>query len=171
MSNWAIVALVVGAVGWATCSYYEGQLKEKDALISKAERDISDYVASIQTERYQHALAIQKLQNKIGDIDVEYTEKINAIQKENDRLADCLRSGKCGLRLKGQQTATASTGTADSRPGVDNGSACELDAGARQHYLTLRTGIAKQREQLIAAQKILLLCEGKSTDGKRNATK
>lgn len=75
-------------------------------------------------ERQAH---INHLQLEFAKADKDYLEKINDVKRENDRITECFKSGKCVQRVKIQTPVCGAQGK-DSNPQDPNGSTyAELD--------------------------------------------
>lgn len=159
MFNWTvapfIVGVMVGVGGTASLMH--------DAFTT-LEKDFSDYKLEVTNANLQHANELLAKQEKIGEIDAKYTAELQKLQSENENLAGCIRSGKCGLRVQGTvQPAPKPAADGNNRPSVGTGATCELAGESRSAYIALRKGIAHQRAQLLEAQEILKTCQKRAT--------
>ena len=151
----AIAGLLFGAGGaWVAQDWRYGvriERNAKDAAEGEAARakKVADDYRKLQVERDDWA-------RKVAQIDGDYTGKLNALQTENNRLADCVRTSKCGMRIAA--TCTNQPGrvpAASGAPGaasVDDAGACRLTPTAEQDYLALRGAMNTQRLQLEGLQ-------------------
>lgn len=159
MFNWTVAPFIVGVmvgVG-GTASLMHG-------AFTTLEKDFSDYKLEVSKVNLEHANELIAKQEKIGEIDAKYTAQLQKLQSENENLAGCIRSGKCGLRLKGTvQTATSAATNRTGNSGVGDGATCELARESGPAYIALRKGLAQQRAQLLEAQEILKLCQKRKT--------
>lgn len=159
MFNWAIAGFTVG-MGVGIAFTYSVMDEDYQSL----QKEFTEYRLEVTKANLKAANELAAKQQQIGDIDAKYTAQVATLQKENDRLSDCLSTGKCGLRFKGgvqTATSTATNRTGDS--GVGNGTTCELARESGPAYIALRKGLAQQRAQLLEAQEILKLCQKRNS--------
>lgn len=85
--------------------------------------------------------------------DIAHTKALQEKQDEIDRLSAAVADGTVRLRIAAHcPVQAAATGA-----GMDPGSGPELDASARPAYFALRSGLARQAEQLKGCQDLLQL--------------
>lgn len=149
-----VCAFVLGlSAGGATQAWrYNSKISKlkQDAAEANARQSaaVTDQLRKIQAERDGQA-------QRVAELDSKYAGELNALQTENSRLADCVRSGKCGLRVAATCVRSAGTvgmSSASAAPSVDDGGACRLTQDAGQDYLTLRGAINSQRLQILGLQ-------------------
>lgn len=92
---------------------------------------------------------LQIASDRVAEIDAQGVKRLGELKNENDSLRNAVTRGNVQLRV-----AASCPGIAAS-PGVDHGEAPELDPAARSAYFSLREGLGRQYEQLIACQAIL----------------
>ena len=94
----------------------------------------------------------RKLQSAVSDIDSRQI-KIRELEHENSELRRTVDAGN--KRLYVAAKCPPAMPSASDGSGLGDGGAAELNPESRQDYFDLRSGIEKQREQLIACQNIL----------------
>lgn len=152
-----IAALIAAAMGagasWLVQDWRYGAIINENEAKQKSDeaermRLQLDKVNKLQVER-------DGLARQIAKLDGDYAGKLKAAEDENKRLNDCLRSGKCGLRVAPgicQRTAAPSVPAPASAPGVDDAGSARLAEDARQDYLNLRSAISAAQLQLRGLQ-------------------
>lgn len=150
----AIVAAALGAgASWTVQDWRYGAIIDKNEVKQKSDeaertRIQLDKLNKLQVER-------DGLARQIAKLDGDYAGKQKALQDENTRLNDCLRTGKCGLRVAAgicPRTAPVSVPPATSATGPTDDSAARSAETARQDYLNLRTALKAAQLQIEGLQ-------------------
>lgn len=140
------------------------------ALAGQQVRILSEKQAHTQTKT-QHARVLQDLAEKttkaykavladqnaraahLRALDEKHTKELQNAQAENDRLAECVRTGKCGLRIRAVCPATRDgVPQAAGAPRVDDAEGPRLDDAATRDYFRLRAGIETAQRQIAGLQ-------------------
>ena len=110
---------------------------------SKERADTASYIAQLSE---QHRKKEHELAKNAEALDQKYTESLSAAERRIDELSDSLAAGPKRVLVRAKCT---SGGTETSTSGsVGNGGTAELGQAAREDYLRLRRGIAKQDAQI-----------------------
>ena len=110
---------------------------------SKERADAATYIAQLSE---QHRKKEHELAKNAEALDQKYTADLSAAERRIDELSDSLAAGpkRVFVRAKcpggGTETSTSSS--------VGDGGTAELGQAAREDYLRLRRGIAKQDAQI-----------------------
>ena len=98
---------------------------------------------------------------KLAALDKTHSDELKRINDEKDHLADCLRTGKCGLRVAATcPRAPSGLPQAPAGSGVDSSTGPEFGPDARQDYLNLRSALKKAAEQINACGESLAAITG-----------
>lgn len=97
------------------------------------------------------------LADKLAASDDAHALQLRKAQDETNSLRDRVSSGRVGLRVAATCPGPAESPSTPTAPGVDHGTAPELDPDARQTYFALRDGIDRTVAQLTACQGELAL--------------
>lgn len=153
----ALVAFAIG-VGTATLvqdwrygAIIADNAKEAKDAENKRLVDVNAQLVKMTKDRDDLARNIEKL-------DGTWQGKLKAAQDENTKLTDCLRTGKCGLRVNPGLCArpTAANVPAPTSPArVDDGADARLAESARQDYLNLRTALKAAQLKLEGLQEYI----------------
>lgn len=149
--NRALIALAVAAAGfaagwavngWRLTSQHEAEARER---ATQALRQLEHVTAD--RDRLAGALAQSN--------DTQLTA-LKGMQDETNRLRDCLRTGRCGLRVAAScPDPTGAQGTTGT--GLGAGAGARLDPDAEPAYFALREGIQRTQRKLAACQEQLTL--------------
>ncbi|MCK1967154.1 lysis protein [Franconibacter sp. IITDAS19] len=133
---------VLIAATFAAGMYYHARLLAEQQRAELAEQQLKSTAASLQK--------IQHSQRDVAKLDDAYTKELIHAQNTIDALRRDVAIGVKRLRLtatcKGQLPRT------DAAPGVDDATAPELTADARQAYFRLREELALTRSALTGLQ-------------------
>ena len=110
---------------------------------NKERADTATYIAQLSE---QHRKKEHELSKNAEALDQKYTADLSAAERRIDELSDSLAAGPKRVFVR----AKCPSGSAeDSTSGiVGNGGTAELGQAAREDYLRLRRGIAKQDAQI-----------------------
>ena len=125
----AVFLLLLIGLGGAAL-YYHGQYHAADIRADAAEL--------LATQQQQTIDDMQVRQREVAALDAKYTGELADAKAKLDDLQQCVRSGKCGLRINAAcpkgDTATASSVGDATRP--------RLADSAERDYFTLRERIS-----------------------------
>ena len=110
---------------------------------SKERAETSAYIAQLSE---QHRKKEHELAKNAEALDQKYTESLSAAERRIDELSDSLAAGPKRVFVRAK-CPSGSTETSTSGSLGDGGTA-ELGQAAREDYLRLRRGIAKQDAQI-----------------------
>ena len=119
----------------------------RDALsasLLESQDKAAELQATLQAQR-------EKLQT-LTDLDAKYSQELTYAQSENERLAADIASRKRRLLIKTSCPSNSGLPGTATATGVDDGSAAELSASARQDYYTLRRQLTKTDKALAGLQ-------------------
>lgn len=157
MTTWAKIALLVGAflLGIGTGGTVQGW--RKDAQLSELElkhsaqrlKESNKYAAALKQERANFF----KLEGEFKNLQRDKQKEIDDEKQKTADLAECVRTGKCGLRVNAvcRPAAVAGlppTGTAVAGPAP----VPQLDEAARRDYYALRIAIAEAKASYESCQ-------------------
>lgn len=112
----------------------------------KASKDRADTATHIAQLSEQHRIREYELAKNAEALDHKYTESLSAAERRIDELSDSLAAGPKRVFVRAKcPSGSAETSTTSS---VGNGGAAELGQAAREDYLRLKRGIAKQDAQI-----------------------
>ena len=110
---------------------------------SKERADTSTYIAQLSE---QHRKKEHELAKNAEALDQKYTESLSAAERRIDELSADIAAGPKRVFVRAKcPDSSAATSTSGS---VGDGGAAELGQAAREDYLRLRSGIAKQDAQI-----------------------
>ena len=117
-----------------------------DVLRTLAEKTKASYEAVMRSQEAK--------QGANEELDQKHAKELRDALTENKRLADCVRTGTCGLRVRA--TCPTSTGAdVPQTPGstsVADAPGPRLDEVAERDYFDLRAGIETTRSQIAGLQ-------------------
>ena len=117
---------------------------------SKERAETSTYIAQLSE---QHRKKEHELAKNAESLDQKYTADLSAAERRIDELSADLAAGPKRVLVRAKCT---SGGTETSTSGsVGDGGTAELDEGAKQSYLRLRSGIERQRIQIMYLQEYI----------------
>lgn len=138
------VALSLLALGyWLAANKYGHQLARMETAHTRA---LAQAASDAQARSAAYA-------TRQAQADKAHWESMKNAQTEIDALRSAVAAGSKRVYVKADCPTNLPTDT--QAPGMGNGAAPELTGAARQDYLSLRSGIAEQRAQLMACQDIL----------------
>lgn len=153
MSKYFLLAglLVAFVAGWQIQGWRMGeQIAEANAKTAETLKSIAVAAADKQRE-LQNELDTE--QAKWAAIEAEQYALLRDAEKQNDQLRADVDAGRKRLRVNASCPASTDnlpeTGSSSS---VDNGAGPELNADARRNYYSLRSGIERVTNQLMACQ-------------------
>ncbi len=161
-----LLAAVLGALAAAGVQQLrlQGARAEGAAALSQAnaEHDREREAAATAALANQQALADASLllANRLQQIDTAAEAARRSYQHEIDTQRAAVERGAVRLRVAAQCPPAAGGGETGLVPGAASaglgaGAAAELEAAARPAYFALASGIAEQRQQLLACQQTL----------------
>lgn len=110
---------------------------------SKERAEAATYIAQLSE---QHRKKEHELAKNAEALDRKYTESLSAAERRIDELSADIAAGPKRVFVRAKcQGGSAETSTAGS---VGNGGAAELGQAAREDYIRLKRGIAKQDAQI-----------------------
>lgn len=110
---------------------------------SKERADTATYIAQLSE---QHRKKEHELTKNAEALDQKYTADLSAAERRIDELSDDLAAGPKRVFVRAKcPSGSAETSTSGS---VVDGGTAELGQAAREDYLRLRRGIAKQDAQI-----------------------
>ena len=110
---------------------------------SKERAEAATYIAQLSE---QHRKREHELSKNAEALDQKYTADLSAAERRIDELSADLAAGPKRVFVRAKcPSGSTETSTSSS---VGNGGAAELDEGAKQSYLRLVRGIAKQDAQI-----------------------
>lgn len=122
-----------------------------DKLAAKVAGDAvqrsTDYIAQLGVV----LVAKKLLADELAAADKKFTDEQRKKQNEIDRLSDCVRTGKCGLRVNATCPGPAPDGVLPKTgpgTGVGLATAPRLTPDAERDYFALRKALAAQYTQL-----------------------
>ena len=117
---------------------------------SKERADTATYIAQLSE---QHRKKEHELAKNAEALDKKYTADLSAAERRIDELSDSLAAGPKRVFVRAKcPSGSTETSTSGS---VGDGGAAELDEGAKQSYLRLRSGIERQRIQIMYLQEYI----------------
>ncbi len=124
------VLLVMAIAGAKLASYYHGQYQAADKRADAAEL--------LATQRQQTIDDMQVRQRDVAALDAKYTGELADAKAKLDDLQQCVRSGKCGLRVNAPcpKSGTATAGS------MGDATSPRLTESAERDYFTLRDRIS-----------------------------
>lgn len=112
----------------------------------KASKERADTATHIAQLSEQHRIREHELAKNAEALDRKYTESLSAAERRIDELSADIAAGPKRVFVRAKcQSGSAATSTSGS---VGNGGTAELAGVARQDYLRLVRGIAKQDAQI-----------------------
>lgn len=118
--------------------------------VSKERSDTAEYIAQLSE---QHRKKEHELAKNAEALDRKYTESLSAAERRIDDLSADIAAGPKRVFVSAKcPSAGAETSTSGS---VGDGGTAELDEGAKQSYLRLRSGIERQRIQIMYLQEYI----------------
>lgn len=149
LANWKLILAALLALGCVYLGYSYADASWR-AEVKQEALDRTGYQLKLANERAAKAEARQRA---VEAIDTKRAKELADAESENARLRGLVDTGAVRLRVHGTCERPGNT-PADS-PGLGDGGTCELAAASRQAYFALRSGIARQRSQLLACQDII----------------
>lgn len=148
-----VIAALVALLG-----VQQVQLANEGAAHSKTRADNADVLRTLaEKTKTSHEAVIRSQEAKQGaneELDQKHAKELRDALTENKRLADCVRTGTCGLRIRA--TCPTSTGAdvpqAPGTPSVVDAPGPRLDEVAERDYFDLRAGIETTRSQIAGLQ-------------------
>ena len=135
--------MIIGLLAWRIDSVTTDRDAKMKSL-ADSEAQVSALRSTLEAER-------EKVQI-LTALDTKYSQELTYAQSENERLAADIASGKRRLLIKTScPTNSGLPGTA-ATTSVDDGSAAELSASARQDYYNLRRQLTKTDKALAGLQ-------------------
>ena len=110
---------------------------------SKERADAATYIAQLSE---QHRKKEHELAKNAEALDQKYTADLSAAERRIDELSDSLAAGPRRVFVRAK--CTGGGAEASTSGGVGDGGAAELGQAAREDYLRLKRGIAKQDAQI-----------------------
>lgn len=150
-----LIGIVITAVffsGWTVKGWKDevAYTALQNDQLTKEKKRADDALAAQQA-------ALQERDKKQGEINVlegKYHDDVAKAKRE----IDCLRSGKCGVRLRIPTVCTSgATGSGDTAVGFTEAGA-DLTPTARQAYFDLRQALIEDEAKTEALQNIALTC-------------
>ena len=147
-----IVGLLVAVVGQQSrvaneeAAHAQTKADHAAVLLELAEKTKASYEAVVKNLDAQ-----QKLN---AEIDSKHSKELSHALTENRRLADCVRAGTCGVRIRATCPAATPTDVPQA-PGtgsVADDAGPRLDEAAERDYFNLRAGIETARKQIDGLQ-------------------
>lgn len=133
--------LVVMAIAAAKlASYYHGQAIAADGRAITAE--------TLAKQRQETITDMQARKRDVAALDAKYTGELADAKAKLENLQQCVRSGKCGLRVNATCQKQSTTGTAS----LDDATSPRLTDTAEQDYFTLRERIEVAGKQIAGLQ-------------------
>ena len=134
------------------------QLANGRAAHSKTKAENADVLRTLAEKTkasYEAVMRSQEAKQGANDeLDRKHAKELRDALTENKRLADCVRTGTCGLRVRA--TCPTSTGAdvpqTPSPTSVADASGPRLDEVAERDYFDLRAGIETARSQIAGLQ-------------------
>ncbi|QUG75986.1 lysis protein [Erwinia sp. E602] len=103
-----------------------------------AEKQRADDAELLATQRQQTIDDMQVRQRDVAALDAKYTGELADAKAKLDDLQQCVRSGKCGLRVN----ASCSKSSATTAGSVGDATSPRLTDSAERDYFTLRERIS-----------------------------
>lgn len=131
----AVVACIIGSLGWAVNHYrdnateYKKQRDENAQALNLANDTITDMVTR---------------QRDVAALDAKYTQELADAKTQLDDLQRCVSSGKCGLRVNAKCPANGTTGAGS----LGDASSPRLTDSAQRDYFALRERIVTVTKQV-----------------------
>lgn len=144
--NRALIALAVAVAGFAAGWSVNGWRLTGQHEAEARER------ATQTLRQLEHITADRdRLAGALAQANDTHLHALKGMQDETNRLRDCLRTGRCGLRVAASCPQPAGTnGAAGS--GLGAGVGARLDPDAEPAYFALREGIQRTQRKLAACQ-------------------
>ncbi|MGP6463315.1 lysis protein [Pantoea agglomerans] len=136
-----VLLTIVTSISFAL--YYRG-----NAINYKAQRDTA---TSNLKQANDSITDMQTRQRDVAAIDAKYTKELADAKAKLDSLQQCLRSGKCGLRLNATCPKDNASGTAS----MDDAASARLTDAAQRNYFTLRERIEVVGKQVTSLQQYI----------------
>ena len=147
-----IVGLLVAVVGQQSrvaneeAAHAQTKAEHAAVLLALAEKTKASYEAVVKNLDAQQRLN--------AEIDSKHSKELSHALTENRRLADCVRAGTCGVRIRATCPAATPTDVPQA-PGtgsVVDDAGPRLDEAAERDYFSLRAGIETARKQIDGLQ-------------------
>lgn len=142
------------------------------ALLGLSQVKLSSEKEAHANTRAGHALVLKDLADKtlkayqavvaddaarkaaVAALDQKHTKELNDEKKKSDDLRDCVRTGRCGLRVNASCSTPAGAGVPQTTGATRMADAAgpRLDDAAERDYFRLRDGIATARQQIAGLQ-------------------
>lgn len=135
--------IIIGLLAWRIDSVTTDRDAKMKSL-ADSEAQVSALRSTLQAQR-------EKLQI-LTALDTKYSQELTYAQSENERLAADIASGKRRLHIKTSCPSNSGLPATATTTSVDDGSAAELSASARQDYYTLRRQLTKTDKALAGLQ-------------------
>ena len=117
---------------------------------SKERAEAATYIAQLSE---QHRKKEHELSKNAEALDRKYTADLSAAERRIDELSADIAAGPKRVFVRAKcPSGSAEASTSGS---VGDGGAAELDEGAKQSYLRLRSGIERQRIQIMYLQEYI----------------
>ena len=110
---------------------------------SKERAEAATYIAQLSE---QHRKKEHELAKNAEALDQKYTADLSAAERRIDELSDSLAAGPKRVFVRAKCPSGSNEASTSGR--VGNGGAAELGQAAREDYLRLKRGIAKQDAQI-----------------------
>lgn len=118
--------------------------------VSKERADTSTYIAQLSE---QHRKKEHELAKNAEALDQKYTADLSAAERRIDELSADIAAGPKRVLVRAK--CPSGSNEASTSGSVGDGGTAELDEGAKQSYLRLRSGIERQRIQIMYLQEYI----------------
>jgi prophage endopeptidase len=140
---WGLL-LVVAVAAAKLASYYHGQAIAADGRATAAK--------ALAKQRQETITDMQARQRDVAALDAKYTGELADAKAKLEDLQQCVRSGKCGLRVNATCQKQSTTGTTS----VDDATSPRLTDAAEQDYFTLRERIEISGKMIAGLQQYII---------------
>ncbi len=111
----------------------------------------ADTAESLAKQRQETINDMQTRQRDVAALDAKYTGELADAKAKLDDLQQCVRSGKCGLRVN----ATCKKQSTSGSSGVDDAASPGLTDSAQRDYFTLRERIETSDKMIAGLQQYI----------------
>lgn len=153
MNPYLIIGAIAASLLTGVLGYAKGHADaDRTAEVEKLEKENATLDLALGKER-ERAAQSRALAAALAVIDRDRLKERAHAESEMDRLRADVDAGRVQLVIAAD-CDRAGTGEAGAS-GMDTGRTCELSAASRQDYFALRSGIARQRADLVSCLAML----------------
>lgn len=139
---WVLLIVMATAAG-RLASYYHGQAIAADGRAIAAE--------TLAKQRQETITDMQARQHDVAALDAKYIGELADAKAKLEDLQQCVRSGKCGLRVNASCSKSGTSTTAS----MDDAASPGLTDSAQRDYFTLRERIETSSKMIAGLQQYI----------------